>query len=234
MDWLFSKSTVDWMLPVLGNVSFAITFLSYAQKHVVKLRLLAILATTVGLVYNTIVHIQMPDGMNLWPVLFWLSIFWVQNIYLVVIAIREEMEQSMRPKLRELMVSSFPEMHSRDWLKLLARAELIEVQPGEYILRRGEATEGLMIAASGKFLEERPGKSTPCGIGRLWGELTYVSGRDEYNASPCDVTAVTQATYYRIPYGTLQAVASTDRMRYAIYEGIVRSAGFKHGVLQDA
>lgn len=228
-----TKNTMDWGLIILGNLSFAITFLSYAQKHVIKLRLFAILATSIGLVYNTIVHIQMPDGMNLWPVLGWLGIFLVQNIYLVVIAIREEMEQSMRPKTRELLVASFPEMHSRDWLKLLGSATLVDVAPGEFVLKRGEPTDAIMIAATGKFLEERPGKKTPCGLGRLWGELTYVSGRDEFNASPCDVTAITPASYYRISYEALNSIIRTDRMRYAIYEGIVRSAGFKHGVLQE-
>ena len=43
---------------LLGHLSFAITFLSYAQRNIVKLRLLAIASLAIGLVYNGWVHLR--------------------------------------------------------------------------------------------------------------------------------------------------------------------------------
>ena len=108
MDW-FSSEVGAWALIILGNLSFALTAFSYAQKNVIKLRLIAILATTIGLVYNSIVHLRMPDGQNLWPVLFWLGVLWIQNIALVIWAIRNEMEMPLSPRQRSLVIgcSSF-------------------------------------------------------------------------------------------------------------------------------
>ena len=233
MDW-FSSEVGAWALIILGNLSFALTAFSYAQKNVIKLRLIAILATTIGLVYNSIVHLRMPDGQNLWPVLFWLGVLWIQNIALVIWAIRNEMEMPLSPRQRSLAVAAFPDMHSRDWAKLIQSADLVEVRAGDVILAKDAPTTGLTILAEGRFSEDRPDKSVIRVAGQLWGELTFVFGNDEYNASPCSIVALTDGSYYVLPYDRLKDLTQrSDRMRSAIYEGIVRSAGFKHGLLHE-
>ena len=58
---------IDKSIELIGNASFAATFLSYAQSDIIRLRLIAIASLCMGLVYNTYVHLQMPEdpAMNL-------------------------------------------------------------------------------------------------------------------------------------------------------------------------
>ncbi len=47
---------------LIGNASFAASFLSYAQSDMIKLRVIAIVSLCMGLIYNTYTHLQMPEG----------------------------------------------------------------------------------------------------------------------------------------------------------------------------
>ena len=114
VTWLTQSTPV--FFAVLGHVSFLITFLSFAQKSIVLLRIISVIALSVGLVYNTYVHNNMPPGQDLWPVLIWMGIFWLQNIGMTIQAIVNGQEVALEPMLRLLAVKTFPRMHSRDWL----------------------------------------------------------------------------------------------------------------------
>lgn len=70
-------------------------------------------------------------------------VFIVQNLALVVRAIADQMETPLRPASRELMVKTFPSMHSKDWSRLLA-AGVEEVHPkGTVLLAADGATDSL-------------------------------------------------------------------------------------------
>ena len=49
-------------IEIIGNGSFAATFISYAQSDIIRLRLIAIASLCMGLIYNTYVHLHMPEG----------------------------------------------------------------------------------------------------------------------------------------------------------------------------
>ena len=49
-------------IEIIGNGSFAATFISYAQSDIIRLRLIAITNLSMGLIYNTYVHLHMPEG----------------------------------------------------------------------------------------------------------------------------------------------------------------------------
>jgi hypothetical protein len=61
---------IDKSIELIGNASFAATFLSYAQSDIIRLRLIAIASLCMGLVYNTYVHLQMPEGQGIALVIF--------------------------------------------------------------------------------------------------------------------------------------------------------------------
>lgn len=214
----------DLVLPVMGHLSFLITFLAYQQRNVIRLRLIAILSLGIGLAYNSLVQSRMPEDQNIYPVLFWMVVFIVQNLALVVRAIADQMETPLRPASRELMVKTFPSMHSKDWSRLLA-AGVEEVHPkGTVLLAADGGTDSLHILASGSIVQ------TCCGspdllknAGTMWGERTYFLGEDEFNSSPCSILALNNVRVIKINYENLRKLCDSDRMRAALFEGVMRS-----------
>lgn len=221
------------LMDVLGHLSFLLTFLSFFQSDLIKLRLWAISAGIIGLIYNGWVHWHMPDGSGIWPVLIWMTIFMCQNITLAVLQIREAIEVRLHPASRNLMCASFATMHSRDWSRLAAARVERRLKPGEALLKAGDSTDCLMLLASGRLEERRLDGRTYLRIpGTIFGELTYMLGPEEYNSSPCTITAIDDDTVvYCWEYRTLKALARTLRFKQALEDGFIRSAGLKHGLL---
>jgi hypothetical protein len=89
---------IDRSIELIGNTSFAATFLSYAQSDIIRLRLIAIASLCMGLVYNTYVHLQMPEGQGIALVIFWLSVFLVQNMAKAVREVSQSIEASLDPE----------------------------------------------------------------------------------------------------------------------------------------
>ncbi|HGY2474052.1 TPA: cyclic nucleotide-binding domain-containing protein [Pseudomonas aeruginosa] len=223
------------MIDLVGHASFLLTFLSFFQRSMVKLRLWAIAAGVVGLTYNSWVHFHMPEGTGIWPVLLWMSVFLVQNIVLAVLQIRGEMEVGLRPSSRGLMCTAFPSMHSRDWAALMSKRREVVLTSGDVLLKVGGQTECLMLLAEGRLDETRAdGRQNTRSPGAMFGELTFVLGRDEFNSSPCRVSATSErALVYTWDYDTLGELAKSSRFKAALEEGFVRSAGLKHGLLNS-
>lgn len=221
------------MIDLVGHASFLLTFMSFFQRNMVKLRLWAIAAGIVGLTYNTWVHMHMSEGSGIWPVLFWMSVFLVQNIVLAVMQIRSEMEVTLRPTSRSLMCATFPSMHSRDWSALMAKRQEVTLNHGDVLLKAGGQTSCLMLLAEGRLEEKRIDcRQYLRSPGALFGELTFVMGRDEFNSSPCSVSAASEkALVYTWGYETLAELSKSPRLKAALEEGFVRSAGLKHGLL---
>ena len=186
---------IDKSIELIGNASFAATFLSYAQSDIIRLRLIAIASLCMGLVYNTYVHLQMPEGQGIALVIFWLSVFLVQNMAKAVREVSQSIEASLDPESRQLLAASFPAMHSKDWLQLMQAAHRREAQKQEVLLDAGASTTTLMLLASGSAVETRIDGLPPLvrRPGTFWGELTWSLGRERYNKSPCAVTVIVRS-----------------------------------------
>lgn len=82
-------------ISLIGHASYALAALSFAQTRMLRLRLLAMASFLLGLLYNGLIHIQMPEGQNLWPTLIWLSAFLAQNVYQVRAQLRLQRESNL-------------------------------------------------------------------------------------------------------------------------------------------
>jgi len=126
-------------------------------------------------------------------------------------------------------------MHTRDFALLAKQAELVEYSFGDVLLDVGDATEHVCLLVRGRTVEIRADRHEPIrrGVGVLWGELTFVIGAAQFDASPCKIVIQSQrAVVWRWRYATLhQLLAGKDRMHAALSDAFVRSAGFKHGLL---
>jgi len=219
---------------LLGHLSFVITFLAYAQSDLIRLRLIAVASLIVGLIYNTYVHVNMPDGQNLWPVLLWMGVFLIQNIINSVREVNRSLEIPIPAHERMIHASAFPRMHSRDWFALRERATVHEVKNGHVLLAVGAPTHSLQMLVTGSAVENRADQEAlRRRMGALWGELTWVLGDEMFNASPCEVKVTSDiAVVWEWEYTELDKLCkNNDRLATALRDGFVRSASFKHGLL---
>ena len=186
---------IDNSIELIGNASFAATFLSYAQSDIIRLRLIAIASLCMGLLYNTYIHLQMPEGQGIALVIFWLTVFLVQNMAKAAQEVSQSIEAVLEPESRQLMAASFPLIHSKDWQQLIQAAHRRETQKQDFLLEAGASTSTLMLLASGSAIETRI-DGLPSLVrqpGTFWGELTWSLGRDRYNKSPCAVTVTSES-----------------------------------------
>lgn len=232
-DNQFISEIFSRVIPILGHASFLLTFLSYSQKNIIRLRAVAVASLFLGLIYNSWIDVNMPEGQDIHLVVLWLAIFMVQNIYLLVREIRESMEVHLPLEQRELLVASFPAMHSQDWKKLMACAQVKNYQKGDEVLALGASTQSIQLIADGTAEENRCGSHKPCRKGTIWGELTYVMGEDYYNSSPVSIVATSDTlTVLEWKYEKLRKLSShNSRFDAALQNGFVHSAGMKHGLL---
>ena len=221
----------DHALAALGHLSFLITFLAYQQRDVIRLRLIAILSLGIGLGYNSLIQSRMPDDQNIYPVLFWMVVFLVQNLALVVRSIADQMETPLRPASRELMVKTFPTMHSKDWSRLLASGVEEVYSKGVELLSEDAPTDSLHILTSGSIVQScRGSPDIVKHAGSMWGERAYFLGEDEFNSSPCAILSLTNVRVFRIKYEDLQKLGRSDRMSAALFDGVLRSFNGKERI----
>lgn len=230
---MLNTESLGFAFSAIGHISFALTFLSYAQRDIIRLRMIAVASLICGLAYNGWVQSRLTGDEDIWLVLFWLGIFLLQNIILLVREIRAGLEMTLPAESRSLMVSTFPMMHSRDWQALVGMAQVQTFSRGSHILKVGEATSSLQLIVSGFAKENRNGVDRLCAKGTLWGELTYVMGDDHFNASPVTIAAESETLIvYSWPYDILREMAAKNiRLNAALQHGFVYSAGLKHGLL---
>lgn len=215
---------------LVGHLSFALTAAAYLMTDIVKLRAIALISLAAGLVYNA----TLASG-PLWLVIFWLSVFLCINVYRISKEVVDRLEISLPSHERALMVDTFPKMHSRDWRALMKIANRKVYQKGEVLLGLGDSTSAVCLLAGGQALETRvDGRATRRTPGAMWGELSFVT-EDQFDGSPCTiVVSGSQAVVLEFPYEALHGLTAQNlRLRSALMEGFVRTAGLKHGLLAN-
>lgn len=214
----------------VGHASFGLSAIAWTQRDIVTLRLFALLSLVLGLIYNA----TLPTG-PLWLVLFWLSVFLCINVFRVGREIFDQLEVRLPTDTKVIAAETFPLMHTRDFARLAASAESIEYSFGDVLLDVGEATEHVCLLVRGHTTERREDwpEIIHRDAGVLWGELTFVIGASQLDASPCKIVVESQrAIVWRWQYDTLRRLlVGNNRLHAALSDAFVRSAGFKHGLL---
>jgi hypothetical protein len=214
----------------IGHAAFALTAAAYSMRRIVALRAFAMLSLSLSLWYN----LTLPSGV-LWLVVGWLSVFFIINVVRISFELVDNIEARVPPEEKRVLASAFPAMHTRDWRRLAAISRQQECAPGETLLCVGDQTDALAVLLRGSTIELRAdGRRITRDPGTLWGELTFVLGEAEFAGSPCHIAAGTEgATVLLFPYTKLRSMATASpRLRAALHEGFVRSAGVKHGLLE--
>lgn len=215
---------------LLGHVSFGLTALSWLMRSVVWLRLMAIIATALGIWFNYII----PGG-PLWQVIGWLSLFEAINLVQVVMLIRDMSEVMLSNREKAVLVAAWPQMHSRDFRRLMGHGDMVELAPGADILSVGDSTDSLWLVVDGWMDEARDdGTQYQLGVGATIGGATFIA-RDDLGGSPSKVTAGERGVaVVKWRYAVLHTlVADHPRMGAPLYEGITRAMIVKYRMLRE-
>ena len=222
-----------WLLMLIGSASFFLTGLSYAQKSMLRLRLLAILALVLGLIYSVWTHALMPDGQNLWPTIVALTVFLGQNLWLVSRDVWREFEADVPPSSKRMMVQALPDMHSRDWKEILDGATRTELSEGHVIFEEGHRISHIWLLESGSILlTDARGLSKTAGPGSLLGEVGYLVDDPALHGAPFTARAAGKAVIYGIHYDRLKEIsARSDRFEHSLLRGLIRGAAISNGLV---
>lgn len=217
---------------VLGHLSFAVTYLAYTQRTMLRLRFVVVLGLLLGLVYNVYIHFHMPPDQHLWPVLLWMSLFLVVNLYKAGAEVVDSIETPVTALQRPLLAAAFPTMHTHDWSKLVKKARMQRYKRGDVIVPLGGQTDTVMVLAIGAADELVPGREPDKRtVGTIWGELSFVMGVEAFNSSPCDIVVTSDhATVLSWDYEVLHELChSNDRLSHALKDSFLRDGYRKHG-----
>lgn len=215
---------------LLGHLSFGLTATSWMMKSVLWLRITAIVATGLGIWFNYII----PAG-PLWQVIGWLSLFVVINLVQVVLTIRDLSEATLSNREKAILVAAFPQMHTRDFQRLMRAGQLQTLSPGEMVLSIGDKTKAISLVTDGWFDEGRDdGTSYRLGVGSTIGGATFIA-RDDLGGSPSLVRAGERGvSIVKWPYPLIhRMLQERPRMGGPLYEGMTRSMIVKYRMLRE-
>ncbi|CAG0954095.1 hypothetical protein RHDC4_00275 [Rhodocyclaceae bacterium] len=215
---------------VLGHLSFGLTAASWMLRSVLWLRLLAILATALGIWFNYII----PKG-PLWQVIWWLAAFEAINIIQVVLLVRGMSEANLSNREKAILVAAWPQMHSRDFRMLMKAGEAKVMEPEAPVLAIGDHTDALWLVVDGWLDEHRDdGTQYELGVGSTIGGATFIA-RDNLGGSPSRVTAGHRGVaVVKWPYPALhELIAKQPRMGWPLCEGITRAMIVKYRMLRE-
>ena len=160
------------VISIFGNLSFALSALSFLMQDMSRLRLIAIVSAMFGVFYNYNVA-ESP----LWLVIFWLSTFLTINLSMLVAEHIRNKSAKFNNDEQELFETLFPELSAFEFLQLLnagswktirSRERFISAQKENFklaLIWRGQAKvlKGEKFAANLKR-------------GTLIGEISFLTG----------------------------------------------------------
>ena len=158
------------LINLLGHLSFFASATSFLMKDIIFLRILAIVSSVLGIIYNYWVTTE-----PLWLVIFWLSLFLIINLLQIARLIRDNTGISLSDEeqfIHEILFSSFSTF---EFKKLVHAAEWKESNPGDVLALEGKELNELKFIYAGEvgvYKENR--ELTKLRDGALIGELSYL------------------------------------------------------------
>jgi len=165
------------LFEVFGWAAAALTFLTYYQQTMLRLRILGSL--------SNLCFIGWAFAFGIYPVLVLHMCLLPMNGY--------RLTQILRMK-RKAAAAHTQAVSPLDWLRPLARPE--RYRNGDYVFRIGDAPDRLYYLISGSVVFDELGKRA--GPGELFGEVAFLTARQERTASarcegPCELFSLDAA-----------------------------------------
>lgn len=162
------------LFEIFGWTAAVLTFLTYYQKTMIRLRILGIVSNVCFVGWS-----------------FFFGIYPVLVLHLCLLPVNGYRLFQIQRMKRRAAEASADECSPMDWLRPLATS--IKYNDGDYVFRIGDAPDRLYYVVSGSVVFEEFDKRA--GPGELFGEVAFLTARQERTASArcegaCEVFAL--------------------------------------------
>ena len=159
------------IISIFGNLSFALSALSFLMHDMSRLRMIAIISALFGIFYNY----NVTDS-PLWLVIFWLSTFLGINLSMLATEYFRNKSAKFDAKERELFETLFSELSAFEFLQLLKAGSWTSLRSQErFIIAQQKNTIRSYLERAAKVLK---GKKVVANLkkGTLIGEISFLTG----------------------------------------------------------
>ena len=159
-------------ISIFGNLSFALSALSFLMHDMSRLRLIAIVSAVFGIFYNYNVT-ESP----LWLVIFWLSTFLTINLSMLVAEHIRNKSAKFNKNEQELFETVFPELSAFEFLQLLNAGSWKTIRSRERFISAQKENFKLALIWRGQA-KVLKGKKVVANLkrGTLIGEISFLTG----------------------------------------------------------
>jgi hypothetical protein len=179
-------------MDLFGHLTFALIAISYLVRDIFVLRILSIVASLAGIVFNYYAPAE-----PLWLVINWNIAFIGVNLVQIGISIYERRGIAFSEEQLELFETVFSSFSPIEFLKLMRLGTWKEGTRGEILTQEGKALETVMLLYNGEATVEVASKEiSKLKDGDFIGEMSFFAGSS----------------------ATATVKVSSERIRYIIWE----------------
>jgi hypothetical protein len=159
-------------ISIFGHMNYLLTLFSYSVKDMLRLRILAIVAGSCGIVYSLFFA-----DFILWVEFSWESAFITVNLYHIAMLLRERGNFFLNDEEAALYTMTFPHMKKYDFRKLLTAGGWRSYDTDDIIISEGSRVGVILVIGTGSadILAEKK-RVASCSSGALLGEMSYITG----------------------------------------------------------
>lgn len=197
------------LLDLTGHIAFALIALSYLVKDILLLRVLSIVASSAGIIFNYFV-----PATPLWIVIYWNVAFILVHIYHIAFILKERSSVHFSEEEKELYETVFQIFSPVEFMKFLRICIWCEASKNELLTSQGKEVPNIMLVYNGAVsVQVNHHEVAQLKDGQFIGEMSYIRGG---NAS-ADCKTLTPTKYLAIPKEDLtQLLKRNPTMRTAV------------------
>ena len=156
----------------LLHLSYFLSAISFYVRDILILRVMAVVSSLVGLIYQFLLPIE-PS----WNVVAWLSLFTLINASRIIGLWIERRRVSLTEEEQELYEVVFSKFTAVEFMKLLRLGHWHTAEPGQVIAEQGAALDELKLISNGEVaILKNDVEVDRSRDGALIGEMSFISG----------------------------------------------------------
>ena len=154
------------------HIANTLMLASYLVREMLWLRLIAVFANTIYLLYYWI------EAPKLSHTMYWPVVFIAVNLVWIGILVYERKPKKFKDAEEMIYQKVFHELFPQQFARLMRRAEWKTAKEGEVLIEKGVAPTGLMLIYSGEASVELDQKwVVQLRSGQFIGEMNYLTGK---------------------------------------------------------
>lgn len=155
-----------------GHIAFALIAISYLVRDIFYLRVLSVIASSAGIIYNYFAPSQ-----PLWTPIFWNGVFMTVNIVQLFIIWQERRGIEFSEEQKEIYQMIFKNFSPLEFAKLMRLSRWINVEQGATLITEKKETKFVYLIYNGEVSVLINGKEVVrLKDGAFVGEMSFITG----------------------------------------------------------